>query len=383
VDTSLASKTPNSSVTDVMESSPDLGAQASSTPTSKEPRPALSSVTDITEVEAVEVTPKSVAPPPLPVTAAKSSGVPRPTFGGAVPRPSAKSTKPAAPKAKAEVKAEVKADPVEEAAPLPSTTMVTAAPVIEAPVESVVAKPVVAEEAIEEAVIEATEETPVVVAPPALPVAAPVAAPVAPPIVPAPIFAVAPPPAALLAQMVASLAPSQARATIADTSAAFAAPPVPPPAPAPVTVQTGSEMTPSIANEESIPPMAMPIGQLSMVDDGEFRMRSIVESIFLEAPIDPVLEQKMEPEVQMRRARFQRYVKATVGACAGMCALALVCSLFSSSSSDETVASAAQPGHAVHAVHAAKTTVESFDGVSLGKAPKITHATRARSSARR
>jgi hypothetical protein len=143
-------------------------------------------------------------------------------------------------------------------------------------------------------------------------------------------------------------------------------------------------MTPAIENEESIPPMAMPIaqlGHLSMVDDGEFRMRSMVESIFLEGPVDPVLEQKMEPEVQMRRARFQRYVKATVGACTGMCAIALVCSLFSSSSSSsDEVASAAQP---VHAVHAGKTVVESFDGVSTGKAPKITHATRARSSARR
>jgi hypothetical protein len=109
-----------------------------------------------------------------------------------------------------------------------------------------------------------------------------------------------------------------------------------------------------------------------------------VESLFLwEASHDPVLVQKMEPEVAARRARFQKLVKQTVGGGVAMCALALACSLVGSlrGEHDAPLASAAAD---LAAMHAGSTPALTLEVTSHGKAkPAVTKAVRARTQSRR
>jgi hypothetical protein len=90
------------------------------------------------------------------------------------------------------------------------------------------------------------------------------------------------------------------------------------------------------------------------------------ESIVL--PADPILDEKRQPRVAERRARFQRGVKIALGACLGLCVLAIGVSALSgdSSSSSKSAASESSVGKTV----ASKgiIPVEPFDGTKHAKA---------------
>ena len=96
------------------------------------------------------------------------------------------------------------------------------------------------------------------------------------------------------------------------------------------------------------------------------------ESIVL--PADPVLDEKQQPHVAERRARLTRIVKVTLGACLGVCVLALAVSAISGSgdSSVSTAEAAATAGKTV----ASKPIVpiETMDGAKRRKARPFTPA---------
>ena len=75
------------------------------------------------------------------------------------------------------------------------------------------------------------------------------------------------------------------------------------------------------------------------VVDGEPTTQTLLERAAALGPVrltfesiavpDPVLEAKFEPRIAQRRARLTRVVKATLGACVGVCVLAIGVSIFS------------------------------------------------------
>jgi hypothetical protein len=69
------------------------------------------------------------------------------------------------------------------------------------------------------------------------------------------------------------------------------------------------------------------------------------ESIVL--PADPILDEKRKPHVAERRARFTRVVKIAVGACVGMCVLALGVSALAGDASPSSVPAATSLGKTV------------------------------------
>ena len=141
--------------------------------------------------------------------------------------------------------------------------------------------------------------------------------------------------------------------------------------------------TEAISEEGSLPPLAIS----DMATPTDPRVRSMTESMFFwEGEEDPVLLQKMEPAVRARRARFQKFAKGAIGACAGVCVIALVCSLVSSlgKNAQLTTSTAAERVTSVRIAHAASTTVESFDPLSVGRARHVAKtAGHARTAARR
>lgn len=85
---------------------------------------------------------------------------------------------------------------------------------------------------------------------------------------------------------------------------------------------------------------------------------------------DPVLLEKRTPQVAERRARLTRVVKITVGACIGVCVLALGISVFSG---EPSAAAASSPS-----VKTPSKTVVSVERLSLashGRAGKQVTAT--------
>ena len=86
------------------------------------------------------------------------------------------------------------------------------------------------------------------------------------------------------------------------------------------------------------------------------------ESIVL--PDDPILDEKRLPRVVERRARLTRVVKITLGACLGLCVLAVGVSALSGDPSSKSDASAAieksVPSKGI-------VSVESLDGAKRGK----------------
>ncbi len=230
------------------------------------------------------------------------------------------------------------------------------------------------------------------VAPP-LPVAT---APLTPPR-PAPVVAASAPAAAsfvtagglvIPAPLGFVIAPPAAQAAPLPAFPAFPAPPALPSIPAfapptslDATATRGFSI--SISDEGSLPPLTLSPD----LDDLDFPVRppsrSMMDSIWM--PEDPVLTQKMEPEVAARRARFQRFVKGTVGGCAAMCVVAMFCTLVSHLSGDSANAAAdTRATGAVAVAHAARTSVQTFEELDYGKAARgVTKSVRARSQARR
>lgn len=94
-------------------------------------------------------------------------------------------------------------------------------------------------------------------------------------------------------------------------------------------------------------------------------MRTNWESIVL--PDDPILDEKRTPHVTERRARLTRVVKITLGACLGLCVLAVGVSALSGDSSPRAAASdSAAVGKTVASTGI--VPVESFDGTKHAKA---------------
>lgn len=85
---------------------------------------------------------------------------------------------------------------------------------------------------------------------------------------------------------------------------------------------------------------------------------------------DPVLEAKHEPRIAERRARLTRVVKATLGACVGVCILAVGVSIFtpSAEAAPRVTAGKATPNEAVK-------SIEPLGGAMRGKAVKAPQAT--------
>ena len=83
-------------------------------------------------------------------------------------------------------------------------------------------------------------------------------------------------------------------------------------------------------------------------------------------PDDPILDEKRTPHVTERRARLTRVVKITLGACLGVCVLALGVSAISGDSSPPAAADATTVGKTV----ASKgiVPIEPLDGTRHGKA---------------
>ena len=99
------------------------------------------------------------------------------------------------------------------------------------------------------------------------------------------------------------------------------------------------------------------------------------ESIAL--PSDPVLEEKQRPHVAERRARLTRVVKIALGACVGLCVLALGVSALSGDSSASPSAGSASIGKTVPSK--GFVPIETIDGTKRGKAvrhfaPSVTTA---------
>lgn len=141
--------------------------------------------------------------------------------------------------------------------------------------------------------------------------------------------------------------------------------------------------TASISDEGSIRPLALSTGDMDFPHPPS---RSMMESFFWDAPEDPILTQKMEPEVAARRARFQRFVKGTVGGCAATCVIALFCTLvgYVSDAHAASVAHESDQARSAAVVHVAKTSVQTLEDVSYGKAKVgVSKTVRARSQARR
>lgn len=95
-------------------------------------------------------------------------------------------------------------------------------------------------------------------------------------------------------------------------------------------------------------------------------MRMTWESIVL--PADSILNEKQQPHVAERRARLTRLVKGAVGACLGLCVLALGVSALSGDATAVPVAAAATLGKTV----ASKgiVPVERLDGAKHAKAAR-------------
>ncbi|MDB4938914.1 MAG: hypothetical protein JWP87_5886 [Labilithrix sp.] len=91
------------------------------------------------------------------------------------------------------------------------------------------------------------------------------------------------------------------------------------------------------------------------------------ESIVL--PADPILDEKRTPHVAERRARLTRVVKYTLGACLGVCVVALGVSALSGGSSSTTESGSAA-SESVGKTVASKgiVPVEPFDGTKHAKA---------------
>ena len=86
---------------------------------------------------------------------------------------------------------------------------------------------------------------------------------------------------------------------------------------------------------------------------------------------DPVLEAKHEPRIAERRARLTRVVKATLGACVGVCILAVGVSIFSSSEAQ----AAPRPMAGKTTPNEVVKSVEPLAGGMRGKAVKAPPAT--------
>lgn len=101
-------------------------------------------------------------------------------------------------------------------------------------------------------------------------------------------------------------------------------------------------------------------------------MRMTWESIVL--PADPVLDEKRQPHVAERRARLTRIVKVTLGACLGVCVLALVVSAISAISGSNEAAESKATAAATARTVAAKPIVpiEPLEGAKRGKARHFT-----------
>jgi len=96
-------------------------------------------------------------------------------------------------------------------------------------------------------------------------------------------------------------------------------------------------------------------------------MRMTWESIVL--PSDPVLDEKRQPHVAERRARLTRVVKVALGACLGLCVLALGVSAISGGNSSSPSAASAAIGKAVPSKGV--VPVEKLDGTKHAKARRV------------
>ena len=104
--------------------------------------------------------------------------------------------------------------------------------------------------------------------------------------------------------------------------------------------------------------------------------RPTLESIVL--PNDPVLKEKMLPHAAQRRARFQKVVKATLGACVALCVAAIAATALSgeasASPSEDRAMARTAPATAV-------VPVEKLDSATRAKASP-THAAPSPTNAR-
>lgn len=95
-------------------------------------------------------------------------------------------------------------------------------------------------------------------------------------------------------------------------------------------------------------------------------MRTNWESIVL--PDDPILDEKRTPHVTERRARLTRVVKITLGACLGLCVLAVGVSAISGDSSPRAAAPADSSAVGKTVASTGIVPVESLDGTKHAKA---------------
>jgi len=93
--------------------------------------------------------------------------------------------------------------------------------------------------------------------------------------------------------------------------------------------------------------------------------RPTFESIVL--PNDPILLEKMQPAAAQRRARFRKVVKATLGACVGLCLLAIGASALSPSEASASTSSSASTA-ARTAPARPVVTIEKLDDAKRSKA---------------
>jgi hypothetical protein len=142
--------------------------------------------------------------------------------------------------------------------------------------------------------------------------------------------------------------------------AAAAAPvaPAPPPAPAPAPAPGATPAGPIATSDLTGPTPQALLERAASLGPPRMSWESIVSP-------DPILDAKHEPRVAERRARFQRIVKGTLGACLGVCVLALVVTAFSGG---EEPAAAASGALSASVAARAITPVEHLDGPTLGKA---------------
>jgi hypothetical protein len=94
---------------------------------------------------------------------------------------------------------------------------------------------------------------------------------------------------------------------------------------------------------------------------------------------DPILEAKQKPVIAERRARLTKVVKGTLGACAALCVLAVVVSIFSAGESSASAATSSAAAAFKTAPAQRVVAVEQLAGARRGKAavpaaPRVTTA---------
>jgi hypothetical protein len=126
-----------------------------------------------------------------------------------------------------------------------------------------------------------------------------------------------------------------------------------------------------VTNEALLPPTPAEVSTADLLERAAALgpIRTSWESTY--TPDDPILTEKMTEHVAQRRDRFRKIVKGTLGACVGVCVLALIVTAVSGGEGSAS-ASERPSGHIAPAI--AEGTIEKLEIAHRGKARPMPQA---------